>query len=50
MPAKQAAPAQPQQPKKPVVDTKPASSNKQLIGIGLIVVGVILIGYAILTW
>ena len=44
--------------KKPLVqkqpNTKPKKavniSNNQLIGIGLLILGIILIGYAIMTW
>ena len=44
-------PSQPTQPKKPALGkTNLNLTQKQIIGIALLVVGVILIGIAILTW
>ncbi len=43
-------------PTKPLVQKQPKQkktvniSNNQLIGIGLLVLGIIMIGYAIMTW
>lgn len=43
-------PSIPTQQKKPVSKTKLNLTQKQIIGIALLIIGVILIGIAILTW
>ena len=46
----QKQPKQPSQPKKPAAKSNLNLTQKQIIGIALLIIGVILIGIAILTW